>query len=153
VHPHASAPALAIREREETLGISNAPAISSARGPNFDGSFVRSRYGPPGCSPPGLIRPSQPYVLRLPQACTSGLPAFRSPQELPDMTTAPNGELRRQDLHLQVQQLVSLRSLLEVLEAVSLRDQEVPGNPPRWADPRGPQGEDVAASAGALGAW
>jgi putative ABC transport system substrate-binding protein len=28
------------------------------------------------------------------------------------MTTAPNGELRRQDLHLQVQQLVSLRSLL-----------------------------------------
>src|SRR5262245_28861757 len=27
------------------------------------------------------------------------------------MTTAPNGELRRQDLHLQVQQLVSLRSL------------------------------------------
>ena len=30
------------------------------------------------------------------------------------MTTAPNGELRRQDLHLQVQQLVSLRSLLRV---------------------------------------
>src|SRR5262249_24350149 len=30
------------------------------------------------------------------------------------MTTAPNGELRRQDLHLQVQQLVSLRSLLWV---------------------------------------
>jgi hypothetical protein len=28
------------------------------------------------------------------------------------MTTAPNGELRRQDFHLQVQQLVSLRSLL-----------------------------------------
>jgi hypothetical protein len=27
------------------------------------------------------------------------------------MTTAPNGELRRQDFHLQVQQLVSLRSL------------------------------------------
>jgi hypothetical protein len=27
------------------------------------------------------------------------------------MTTAPNGELRRQDLHLQVQQLVSLRAL------------------------------------------
>src|SRR5262249_35178031 len=29
-------------------------------------------------------------------------------------TTAPNGELRRQDLHLQVQQLVSLRSLHRV---------------------------------------
>jgi hypothetical protein len=49
--------------------------------------------------------------LSLPQACTSGLPAVRSPCRLPDMTTAPNGELRRQDLHLQVQQLVSLRSL------------------------------------------
>ena len=49
--------------------------------------------------------------LSLPQACTSGLPALKSPRELPDMTTAPNGELRRQDLHLQVQQLVSLRSL------------------------------------------
>src|SRR5712691_11138388 len=30
------------------------------------------------------------------------------------MTTAPTGELRRQDFHLQVQQLVSLRSLLWV---------------------------------------
>jgi hypothetical protein len=30
------------------------------------------------------------------------------------MTTAPNGALRRQDLHLQVQQLVSLRSLPQV---------------------------------------
>ena len=55
----ASVPALAIGEREETLGTSNIPASSSARGPNFDGWFVRSRYGPPGCSPPGLIRPSQ----------------------------------------------------------------------------------------------
>ena len=52
--------------------------------------------------------------LSLPQAFTSGLPAARSPCRLPDMTTAPNGELRRQDLHLQVQQLVSLRSLLRV---------------------------------------
>ena len=49
--------------------------------------------------------------LRLPKAFTSGLPALKSPQGLPDMTTAPNGELRRQDFHLQVQQLVSLRSL------------------------------------------
>ena len=38
-------PALAIGEREETLGNSNAPAISSAREPHVDGSFVRSRYG------------------------------------------------------------------------------------------------------------
>jgi hypothetical protein len=56
-------------------------------------------------------------MLSLPKASTSGLPALRSPQELPDMTTAPNGELRRQDLHLQVQQLVSLRSLPWVLWA------------------------------------
>jgi len=33
------------------------PPISFTWGPNFDGLFVRSRYGPPGCSPPGLIRP------------------------------------------------------------------------------------------------
>ena len=44
---------------KKPLATSNAPAISSTRGPNFDGSFVRSRYGPPGCSPPGLIRPSR----------------------------------------------------------------------------------------------
>src|SRR5262249_13101011 len=49
--------------------------------------------------------------LSLPQASTSGLPALKSPRGLPEMTTAPNGELRRQDFHLQVQQLVSLRSL------------------------------------------
>jgi hypothetical protein len=49
--------------------------------------------------------------LSLPKAFTSGLPALKSPQGLPDITTAPNGELRRQDFHLQVQQLVSLRSL------------------------------------------
>jgi hypothetical protein len=49
--------------------------------------------------------------LSLPKASTSGLPALKSPRGLPDMTTAPNGELRRQDFHLQVQQLVSLRPL------------------------------------------
>ena len=53
--------------------------------------------------------------LSLPKASTSGLPAPKSPCGLPDITTAPNGELRRQDFHLQVQQLVSLRSLLWVL--------------------------------------
>jgi len=52
--------------------------------------------------------------LSLPKASTSGLPAPKSPCGLPDITTAPNGELRRQDFHLQVQQLVSLRSLLWV---------------------------------------
>jgi hypothetical protein len=50
-------------------------------------------------------------MLSLPKASTSGLPVLKSPRGLPDMTTAPNGELRRQDFHLQVQQLVSLRSL------------------------------------------
>ena len=49
--------------------------------------------------------------LSLPSAFTSGLPIVRSPCRLPDMTTAPNGEFRRQDLHLQVQPFVSLRSL------------------------------------------
>src|SRR5262245_53821550 len=56
-------------------------------------------------------------MLSLPKASTSGLPVLKSPRGLPDMTTAPNGELRRQDLHLQVQQLVSLRSLLRGLPA------------------------------------
>jgi hypothetical protein len=87
------------------------PQISFPWGPNFDGLSVRSRYGPPGCSPPGLIGPRTQGVLSPPEACTSGLPALKSPRGLPDMTTAPNGELRRQDFHLQVQQLVSLRSL------------------------------------------
>jgi hypothetical protein len=58
-----------------------------------------------------LIHYQTEQLLSLPQAFTSGLPALKSPRELPDMTTAPNGELRRQDFHLQVQQLVSLRSL------------------------------------------
>ena len=65
VHPHSSAPALAIGEREETLGLSNAPAISSARGPNVDGWFVRSRYGPLGCSPSWADQTEQ--RLRLPK--------------------------------------------------------------------------------------
>jgi hypothetical protein len=33
------------------------PQISFTWGPNFDGSFVRFRCGPPGGSPPGLIGP------------------------------------------------------------------------------------------------
>src|SRR5215470_3666957 len=59
-------------------------------------------------------------MLSLPQAFTSGLPALKSPRGLPDITTAPNGALRRQDFHLQVQQLVSLRSLQGVLLASGL---------------------------------
>jgi HEAT repeat protein len=54
--------------------------------------------------------------LRLPQASTAGLPVLKSPRGLPDRTPAPHGAWRRQDLHLQVQQLVSLRALLQVLE-------------------------------------
>jgi len=42
------------------------PHISFPWGPNFDGLFVRSRYGPPGCSPPGLIRPRTRRVPSLP---------------------------------------------------------------------------------------
>ena len=48
------------------------PQISFVRGVHrggldFDGSFVRSRYGPPGCSPPatGLTRPDVPQGLEL----------------------------------------------------------------------------------------
>ena len=44
---------------KKPLAIPILPPISFTWGPNFDGSFVRSRYGPPGCSPPGLIRPSR----------------------------------------------------------------------------------------------
>ena len=74
------------------------PPISFTWGPNFDGSFVRFRCGPPGCLPPGLIRPGA--LPSPPEACTSGLSALKSPRSLPDMTTVPNGELRRQDFHL-----------------------------------------------------
>ena len=43
-----------------------APPISSVRESLFGASFVRSRYGPPACSPPGLtspVRPSGPTGL------------------------------------------------------------------------------------------
>jgi hypothetical protein len=56
--------------------------------------------------------------LSLPKASTSGLPVPKSPRGLPDITTAPNGELRRQDFPLQVQQLVSLRSLLRAVHVM-----------------------------------
>ena len=32
---------------------------SASRGTHFDGSSVCFRYGPPGCSPPGLSRPAK----------------------------------------------------------------------------------------------
>lgn len=53
---------------------------------------------------------------RPPRAFTSGLPV---PKELPDMTTAPHGNLRRRDFHPQVQQLASLRSLHRLRECFS----------------------------------
>ena len=61
--------------------------------------------------------------LSLPQACTSGLPALTSPRELPDMTTAPNGELRRQELRRQELRRQELRR--QELRRQELRRQEL----------------------------
>jgi hypothetical protein len=112
VHPHSSVPALAIGEREETLGTSNAPTNQLPVGTQFR-RLVRSLSLRPSWLLASWADQTEPR-LSLPKAFTSGLPALKSPRELPDMTTAPNGELRRQDFHLQVQQLVSLRSLHKV---------------------------------------
>jgi hypothetical protein len=112
VHPHSSVPALAIGEREETLGTSNAPTNQLPVGTQFR-RLVRSLSLRPSWLLASWADQTEPR-LSLPKAFTSGLPALKSPRELPDMTTAPNGELRRQDFHLQVQQLVSLRSLHRV---------------------------------------
>jgi hypothetical protein len=69
------------------------------------------------------------------------------------MTTAPNGELRRQDFHLQVQQFVSLRALqlvpasqapalyvtsLEDLLATGQRFGCIMADPPWTYDNQGP---------------
>jgi len=54
------------------------PPISFPWGPHFDGVFVRSRYGPPGCSPPGLIRPSRG------SACLRFLPPGFQPSSHPE---------------------------------------------------------------------
>ena len=48
------------------------------------------------------------------RACTSGLPGLGSPRGLPDIATAPHGDLRRRDFHPLVMQLASLRSLPRV---------------------------------------
>ena len=75
-----------------TLGIAHCPLESAPCGTTFfDASSVRSRYGPPGCSPPGLTRPPRPEG----RAASQGFyfRAFRSPGHpacLPDITTAPN---------------------------------------------------------------
>jgi hypothetical protein len=105
-------------------------------------------------------------TLSLPKASTSGLPALKSPQGLPDITTAPNGELRRQDFHLPVQQLVSLRSLLWVpvgsvsglqSRLPSLRGGPSPGalapRPPRPAAPDGGHAPGVPERCGGDGVW
>ena len=49
--------------RQKPLATPIAPQISFVRADDFDGSFVRSRYGPPGCSPPALTRPERLCVL------------------------------------------------------------------------------------------
>jgi hypothetical protein len=64
---------------KKPLATPNLPQISFMRGPIFDGLFVSSRYGPPGCSPPGLIRPTSSMSDWPSEAFTSGLPAIRSP--------------------------------------------------------------------------
>ena len=67
------------------------PQISFVRDADFDGSFVRSRYGPPGCSPPALTRPEKLSVSSASQGFY--VRAFRSPGRpvcLPDITTASN---------------------------------------------------------------
>ena len=58
-----------------------------------------------------------PCPTRPSRAFTSGLPV---PEELPDMTTAPHGNLRRRDFHPQVQQLASLRRFLGTIKALRL---------------------------------
>jgi hypothetical protein len=82
-------------------------------------------------------------VLSLPQAFPAGLPALKAPRGLPAMTTAPNGALRQQDLHLQGQQCVSLRSLPGVLWAC------VPPLPRDYAPRRLPLCPSRATSLGA----
>ena len=67
------------------------PQISFVRDADFDGSFVRSRYGPPGCSPPALTRPEKLSV----SSASRGF-YFRASSSasrlawLPDITTASN---------------------------------------------------------------
>ena len=76
---------------------SNYPATNFPQGFYFDGSSVRSRYGPSVCSPPGLVRPEP--MARPPRACTPGLPAAWSPAQRPGITTASHWDLRRRDFH------------------------------------------------------
>jgi hypothetical protein len=106
VPPHASAPALAIGEREETLGSSTMPAHQLRAGTPCR-RLVRALSLRPSWWLAPWAAQTEPR-LSLPQAAPSGLPGLKSPRGLPDMTTAPYGELRRQDLHLQVQQLESI---------------------------------------------
>ena len=79
-HPHAAVPALALGEREATLGTSHAPAIRSARGPHVDGSCVRARDGPPGGAPPGLSSPSSHLCSACLRLVHPGCQPARHPQ-------------------------------------------------------------------------
>ena len=49
------------RAKARPLAAPITPPISSMRDSFFVASFVRSRYGPPACSPPGLTRPLRPF--------------------------------------------------------------------------------------------
>ena len=66
------------------------PPISSLRDSLFDASSVRSRYGPPACSPPGLTGPARSFDHPSPQDFY--FRAFRRsghPKHLPDIATTP----------------------------------------------------------------
>ena len=75
---------------------------------------------------------------------------------LPDITTAPNWELRRRDFHPQVQQLVSLHVLVEapVEDVVGCLDRPVPAiegeQPLRGCGLHGQAGDAVGGLAAAL---
>ena len=97
---------------KKLLASPTSPLESASRGDPFR-RFVRSLSLRPSwllapCADPTKMVQCPP---RPPRAFTSGLPV---PKELPDMTTAPHGNLRRRDFHPQVQQLASLRSLPRV---------------------------------------
>ena len=49
------------RVKARPLAAPITPPISSMRDSLFVASSVRSRYGPPACSPPGLTRPLRPF--------------------------------------------------------------------------------------------
>jgi len=104
---------------------------------NFDDLSVRSRYGPPDCSLPGLIR-TRNILARL-ELLFPGFQPPGSPQRLPDITTVPNWELHRRDSHPLAKQLASLRHFLAVyaslLSITRQRQDSLSARPLRlWPD-------------------